>query len=220
MIPNEFDPDRQRFLNIALGDIGEINAAIEEEDEEELADKLSSLGGYLLRHVNSDLFVQPLFNEYPKDLRDAAREFIQFRNSAADRQGQQIMPMFEGELRRMMAGEVDLPTSMSDARPATRRKLENYGVTNEDIKMLRPFLESWTGRWIAKGSNQFNKLEEKIKEVTRNKDRIRSEIYKAIPEVRKDLELAIAARKAYRRGRSSEKTYYDMEDEKDEEGGS
>jgi hypothetical protein len=194
IIPTTFNEEDKAFLELALPDIYDLNESIENEDDDEIVENLYTLGGYLVRQVNSKLFVKPLFTEYPTALYNAARECIVYLNSRKKPNEKQISSMAEGELRKMLAGEVDLPRTMASARKTTRSKLEMYGFTNTDLILIPIFLKGWTGDWIKKGSAQYNKIRDDIKRMTADKDKIRLEIYAAIPEVRKDLEYLAAKR--------------------------
>ncbi len=194
MIPTTFNSEDKAFLELVLPDLYDLNEAIENEDDDEITEKLYTLGGYLVRQVNSKLFVKPLFTEYPTSLYNAARDCIVYLNSRKKPGQKQISPMAEGELRKMLAGEVDLPQSLESARKTTRTKLEMYGFTNDDLRLIPIYLKGWTGEWIKKGSFQYNKIKDDIKRITADKERIRLEIYAAIPEVRKDLEYLAAKR--------------------------
>lgn len=182
IIDTTYDQDIKKILMMCQPDIEELNLAIADEDSDEIARRMKTLGGGLFREINSNLFVRPTFTKYPGDLSLAIPGFLKSKGVSDP----------TGMIRKMMIGETAFPRSLSEAKPKVAATLRMFGLDDQFLEDAHKFVEVWTNNWLKKGSAHFRALSEKIVEVSNNPVAIRSAILAAVPEVKEELTYSIA----------------------------
>lgn len=185
-----YDPDIKQFLSVCLADIVDLEMSIQDVSDsgdwdgaEEFRRILSdTVGGILVRDINSKLFIHPSIRDYPGALETAARQFL-------SREGM-IDPA--GTLVKMMKGETDMPRTLRAAKTAQYNKLTSINVGDKELEKIRNFVDTWTGKWLQEEASEILK---KAREITANKQMIRREVLAAVPGSKKELEYMIARRR-------------------------
>jgi hypothetical protein len=185
-----YDQEIKQYLSVCLADIVDLEMAIQDVSDsgewdgaEEFRRILNStVGGILVRDINSKLFIHPSIRDYPGAIEVAGRQFLSSQGI--------IDPA--GTLSKMMKGEIDMPKSLRTAKPAQYNKLYSINVGDAELEKIRNFVDTWTGRWLQ---GEATEILQKAREVTANKSLIRREVLAAVPGAKKELEYIIARRR-------------------------
>jgi hypothetical protein len=185
-----YDQEIKQYLSVCLADIVDLEMAIQDvsdSGEWDGADEFrrilnSTVGGMLVRDINSKLFIHPSIRDYPGAIEVAGRQFLSSQGI--------IDPA--GTLSKMMKGEIDMPRSLRTAKPAQYNKLYSINVGDAELEKIRNFVDTWTGRWLQ---SEATEILQKAREVTANKSLIRREVLAAVPGAKKELEYIIARRR-------------------------